>query len=163
MVPTLYPRVFICYIFFYLCFCGINLLSHSSLTVFVLQCAQTCLTLYNPRDFNLPDSSVQGDSPSKNTGMGCHAFLQGIFPNPGVPHCGQILYHLSHQASPRILESVAYPFLASPGEIPNSGAPYLYGINGICVFTNKSVTKLKKKLSLLQSFGIYIKEVLNKY
>ena len=30
--------------------------------------------------------------------------------NPGLPHCGQILYHLSHQGRPRILEWVAYPF-----------------------------------------------------
>ena len=33
----------------------------------------------------------------KNTGVGCHALLQGIFPtqglNPGVLHCRQILYH----------------------------------------------------------------------
>ena len=33
-----------------------------------------------------------------------HARLQGIFPtqglNPGLPHGGQILYHLSHQESP---------------------------------------------------------------
>ena len=49
-------------------------------------------------------SSVLGDSPGKNTGVGCHALLQGIFPtqesNPGLPHCRQILYHLSHQGSP---------------------------------------------------------------
>ena len=48
----------------------------------------------------LPGSSVHGDSPGKNTGVGCHALLQGIFPtqgsNPGLPHCNQILYHLSH-------------------------------------------------------------------
>ena len=31
-------------------------------------------------------------------------------PNRGLPHCRQILYHLSHQGSPRILEWVAYPF-----------------------------------------------------
>ena len=40
--------------------------------------------------------------------------LQGIFPiqglNPGVWHCRRILYHLSHQGSPRILEWVPYPF-----------------------------------------------------
>ena len=38
-----------------------------------------------------PGSSVHGDSPGKNTGVGCHALLQGIFPtqgsNPGLPHC----------------------------------------------------------------------------
>ena len=41
------------------------------------------------------------DSPGKNTGVGCHALLQGIFPtreqNPGLPHCRQILYCLIHQ------------------------------------------------------------------
>jgi len=31
-----------------------------------------------------PGSSVQGDSPGKNTGMGCHALLQGIFPTQGL-------------------------------------------------------------------------------
>ena len=39
--------------------------------------------------------------PGKNTGMGCHFLLQGIFltqgSNPGLPHCRQILYHLRHQ------------------------------------------------------------------
>ena len=38
----------------------------------------------------------------------------GIFPtqgsNLGLPHCRQVLYHLSHQGSPRILEWAAYPF-----------------------------------------------------
>ena len=36
----------------------------------------------------------------KNTGVGCHSLLQGIFPaqglNPGLRHCRQTLYHLSH-------------------------------------------------------------------
>ena len=32
----------------------------------------------------LPGSSVHGDSPDKNTGMGCHALLQGIFPTQGL-------------------------------------------------------------------------------
>ena len=40
--------------------------------------------------------------------------FQGIFPtqgsNPGLPHCRQILYQLSHQGSPRILECLAYLF-----------------------------------------------------
>ena len=54
------------------------------------------------------------DSPDKNTGVGCHTLLQEIFPtqrsNPGLPHCRRILYQLSHQGSPRILEWVADPF-----------------------------------------------------
>ena len=41
------------------------------------------------------------DSPGKNTGVGCHFLLQGIFltqgQNPGLLHCRRILYQLSHQ------------------------------------------------------------------
>ena len=45
------------------------------------------------------------NGPGRNPGVGNLSLLQGIFPiqgsNPGVPHGGQILYHLSHQGSPR--------------------------------------------------------------
>ena len=62
--------------------------------------AQSCLILCDLMDCSLPGSSVCGDSPGKNTGVGFHALLQGIFPtqglNPGL-HCWRILYHLSHQ------------------------------------------------------------------
>ena len=44
------------------------------------------------------------NSPGKNTGVGSHSLLQGIFPTQGsnlsLLHCKQILYHLSHQGSP---------------------------------------------------------------
>ena len=54
------------------------------------------------------------NSPGQNMEVGCHALLHEIVPtqrsNPGLPHCRWILYHLSHQESPRILEWVAYPF-----------------------------------------------------
>ena len=50
------------------------------------------------------------NSPGKNTGLGCHFLLQGIFEtqglNLGLLHCRQILYHLSHQGSPS--ESVSH-------------------------------------------------------
>ena len=35
-----------------------------------------CPTLCNPMDCSLPDSSIHGNSPGKNTGVGCHALLQ---------------------------------------------------------------------------------------
>ena len=61
-----------------------------------------------------PGSSIHGDSSGKNTGVGCHALFQGIFPtqeqNPGLLHCKWILYHLSPQGGAWILEWVAYPF-----------------------------------------------------
>ena len=54
------------------------------------------------------------NSLGQNTGVGSLSLLQGIFltqgSNPGFPHHKQILYQLSHQGSPRILEWVAYPF-----------------------------------------------------
>ena len=66
--------------------------------------AQSCPTLCNPMDCSPPGFSVHGDSPGKNTGVGCHALLQGTFLtqglNPGLPHCRWILYRLSHQGSP---------------------------------------------------------------
>ena len=53
---------------------------------------------------SLPGFSVHGDSPGKNTGVGSHSLLRGIFLtqglNPGLLHCRKILYHLRHQGSP---------------------------------------------------------------
>ena len=65
---------------------------------------QSCPTLCNPMDYGPPGSSVHGDSPGKNTGVGYHALLQGIIPtqrsNPGLPHCRRNLRHLTHHGSP---------------------------------------------------------------
>ena len=56
----------------------------------------------------------QWNSPGQNTGVGSLSLLRGIFPtqglNPGLLHCRWILYQLSHEGSPRILEWVAFPF-----------------------------------------------------
>ena len=47
------------------------------------------------------------NSPGQNAGMGSHSLLQEIFPtqrsNPGLLHCRQILYQLSHKGSPRLI------------------------------------------------------------
>ena len=51
-------------------------------------------------------SSTTVDFTSKLT-LGSHFLLQGSFPtqglNPGLLHCGQTLYRLSHQESPKTL------------------------------------------------------------
>ena len=74
----------------------------------------SCPTLCDPMDYSPPGASVHRDSPDENTGVGCHALLQAIFPiqglHPALLHCGRILYCLNHQGSLRILEWVAYPF-----------------------------------------------------
>ena len=64
-----------------------------------------------------------GNSPGQNTGVDSLSLLQGIFPtqglNPGLPHCRQILYQLSHKGRPRILEWVAYPFSSRSSQMRN--------------------------------------------
>ena len=69
--------------------------------------AQPCPNLCNPMGCSQPGSAVYGDSPGKNTGMGCHALLQGIFLTLGSNRrflclllCKWILYPLSHLGSP---------------------------------------------------------------
>ena len=66
--------------------------------------AQLCLTLCNPVDCVACQSPLSMEFSSKNTGMGSYSFLQGIFPtqglNPGLPHCRQTLYPVSHEGNP---------------------------------------------------------------
>ena len=79
-----------------------------------------------PTDCSPPGSSVHGDSPGKNTGVGFHSLLQGIFAtqgsNLGLPQCRQILYHLSHQGSPlgivvtRLSEPLSVESLCAEGK-----------------------------------------------
>ena len=86
---------------------GINVIIYFK--VIEVKVAQSCLTLYDPRN-----------SPGQNIGMGSLSLLQGIFrtqgSNPGLLHCRQILYQLSHKGSPRILEWVAFPFSKGSSE-----------------------------------------------
>ena len=79
-----------------------------------------------------PAFSVHGDSPGRNTGVGCHALLQGIFPtqgsNPDLPHCRQILYHLSHQRSLFYVQWCMY--INSTLLIHPSPSPFPFGNHG---------------------------------
>ena len=53
----------------------------------------SCPILCDPMDCSPPGSSVCGDSPGKNSGVGCHALLQGIFPTQKM---NLHLLHLLH-------------------------------------------------------------------
>ena len=68
----------------------------------IVKFAQSCPSLCDPMDYTV-HGILQGNP-----------LLQEIFPpqglNPGLPHCRQILYQLSHKGSPRMLEWVAHPF-----------------------------------------------------
>ena len=80
------------------------------------------------------------NSPGQNTGVGSLSLLQEIFPtqgsNPCFPHCKWILYQLSHQGSPRILEWVAYPF-SSRSSRPRNWTGVSWVAGGLFVFKLK--------------------------
>ena len=58
---------------------------------------QSCPTLCKPMDCSLPGSSVHGILQAGILEWVASSFSRGS--NPGLPHCRQILYHLSHQGS----------------------------------------------------------------
>ena len=65
--------------------------------------AQLCPTLCDPHGLQPTRLLCPWDFPGKDTGVGCHFLLQGIFPtqglNLGLLHRKQILYHLSYEGN----------------------------------------------------------------
>ena len=63
------------------------------------KCVCVCSQLFshvqlcNPMDCSSPDTSVNGNFPGKNTGVGCHFLLQGIFLTQGLNSCLLLLLH----------------------------------------------------------------------
>ena len=86
--------------------------SHSIVS-HTLLITQYCLTVCDPMDYSLLGSPVHGIFQARQeysdwieNGMDSHFLLQEIFltqrSNLGLLHCRQILYHLSHQGSPKL-------------------------------------------------------------
>ena len=85
-----------------------HLLGHSDTCAYSV--AQLCPTLCDPMDWSPPGSSCPRDFPGKNTEVGCHFLLQGIFPiygsNPLLLHSLAVLAlagefcHYHHLGSP---------------------------------------------------------------
>ena len=78
-----------------------------STAAFACLVAQSCPTLCNPMDISLPRLLCPWDFLSKNTGVGCHFLLQGIFPAQGSN-----LYLLGH------LHCRRSPYGRATGEAP---------------------------------------------
>ena len=82
-----------------MCMCMAESLHCSSETITTLligyegSVAQSCWTPCDPMDYTPPGTCVHGDSPGNNTGVGCHVFLQEIFPNQGLNWCLLCLLH----------------------------------------------------------------------
>ena len=91
----------------------------------------------------------------KTIGVGCHFLLQGIFPiqglNPGLQHCRQILYHLSHQGSPKISEAITSSHPVFMEAVNLLGKYYLCLLNMFCVMS-KPDTLLVQSLSRVRLF-----------
>ena len=64
------------------------------------------------------------DFPGKSTGVGCHFLLQRIFPTQGsnlsLPHCSQMLYHLSHKGSPSSKKALGIPWQSRGQDSPST-------------------------------------------
>ena len=93
-------------VFLWCSVCGVQSLSCSFSGV-ISGLFSCCVCLVGQSCSILCDSRLlcPWDSPGKDTGVGCHALLQGIFPtqgsNPGLLHCRQILFQLSYKGSPQ--------------------------------------------------------------
>ena len=90
---------------------------------------ESCPTLCDPMDWSARHL-CPWDSPDENPGMGYHSLLQGIFLtqglNPGLPHCRQILYHLSHQGSPfSAYDTYKSPISLKPQQVSDPGVKSL--------------------------------------
>ena len=125
--------------------------------------AQSCPTLCNRMDHSPPVSSVYADSPGKNTRVGCHAVLQGIFPtqgwHPGLLHCKGVLCKATREAQ-EYWSGLPCP---PPGDLPNPGmeprAPALQGSSLPSEPPGKPKNTGVGRLSLLQ--GIFLIQELN--
>ena len=86
-------------------------------------------TLYNSIDCSPPGSSVQGIPQARILEWVAISFSRGSShtqgSNPGLPHCRQSPYHLSHQGSPaaaaKSLQSC--PTLCDPADSSPPGSP----------------------------------------
>ena len=103
---------------------------------------QLCPTLCDPMDYSPIRVPCPWDSPGKNTGVGSHSLLQGIFltqgSNPGLLHCRWILYPLNHphgkpytlqsrlcESPIQMLERAPFPCRLWPQETPRHVMPSL--------------------------------------
>jgi len=88
-----------CFLFYFI------LLKYSWFICIHAKSLQSHPTLCDPMDCMQPTRLLcPWDTPGKNTGVGCHFLLQGIFLtkglNPGLLHCRQILYHWATRQVP---------------------------------------------------------------
>ena len=91
----------------------------------------SCVQLLQPHELQPTRLLCPWASPGKNTGVSCHALLQGIFltqgSNPGLPHGRQFLQQLSHKGSPRFsINTANFQQLKGMGAFFNQKSLFAY-------------------------------------
>ena len=111
-------------------------------------------TLHGPMDRNLHQAPPSTGFSGKSSGVGCHFLLQGIFPtqvsNPGLPHCRQTLYRLSHKGStitPRRDYYSSFLIDLSSATFTSSRLSWTYSQNGVFINHSLIVTIVCSKAS----------------
>ena len=84
--------------------------------------AQSCPALCNPLECSPPGSSVHGDSPGKNTGVGCHAPSRGYSQSRDQIQISCIAggFYIVW-ATREVQEYWSRQFIPSPGDFPDPG------------------------------------------
>ena len=104
-----------------------------------MKVAQLCPTLCN-------SMVCPWISPGKNTGVGCHSPLQGIFltqgSNPSLLHCRQILYHLSYREFPDHLSELYILSSTSSYSLFSYKLPYFHFLTGLKSISNYAIVCL---------------------
>ena len=101
---------------------------------------QSRLTFFNPMDCNPTRLLCPWDSLGKNTRVGCHALLQGIFPTRGSNPCLLSLLHWQAGSLPLMPPGKQFSLSAfcsvfhSSARIPDSTASRLASCLSSCLF-----------------------------
>ena len=101
-------------------------------------------------------ASLSMDSPGKNTEVGSHSLLQGIFLtkglNPGLLHHRQSLYLLSHQESPML-------YIEKPKD--SIRKQFEFKIQEICRIQNQYTKNLLHFFTLIMTYKKDIKKTIS--
>ena len=115
---------------------------------------QSCLTLCNPVDCSLPGSSVPGILLVRILEWADISFSRGSSQPVDLLHCGQILYHLSHQGSPNLfcLSSMISINLKITFTDPAEHLLQIYVIYVQNMYKNRSQLNIKSFILPLKNF-----------
>ena len=122
---------------------GFTLVTKEGMEISRCLCAkwlQSYPILWNSMDRSPPGSSVHGDSPGKNTGVGCHALLQGLFLTQGSNILSYVscisrwvIYHQRHLGSlennKQVLKYPAHISLTKPSHTETKQDPMVLALH----------------------------------